>query len=483
METDQKETKKLDFLSSDSDEPNIDDLLKIFKDPENNTENHEDESIKTEETNEDQKENIEGNPKIEKNSESNDYSEEEEEIIAVKPQEPVVEELPIEDPRNKVTSTPLGNAYLAQKLREKLTYKPKQELRLTADFHPDKDSGFIVEPPKKTKRQLLRKQMIEQGNKALFEEVKEDSSDEIMDEGEEEEEEEEKKEEEKENKEDETSNEFKEISNAIVEKLDLDDENKEMDEDELEKKIYQQIVDLRLSIDLEELKKIIRIVTGEWRSGSLKRDQAGAEAIEGSFEGNQKDQKALEEKRTMRRQRRQQKMQRIEKLTAKSIEELIQKAIYIQKANSENATEADKIRAQAAILGDDSQEAEILEKLEMEAYLKEKRVREVQEMRKQTRTNQKLKKNIMDIEQPILTLKSSEAKKKKGTFAFVPADRNVAPTVRFPEKVVDLPKAQPNKKLLNFISRTNSTQGDFVSRSNSSNEGNLSRNNSSQNDL
>ena len=469
MEGEQAPKKKLDFLSSDSDDPNIDDLLNIFKDPiekkEEPAEAPKEEEQKEEVVNDTAEEKENEKPEFEKNSESNEYSENDEEVEA-KPQEPEVEELPIEDPRNKVSSTPLGNAYLAQKLREKLTYKPKQELRLTADFHPEKDSNFIVEPPKKTKRQLLRKQMVEQGNKALFEEVKEDSSDEIMDEGEEEEEEEEEKKEE-EKKEDEASKEIKEISNAIVEKLDLDDENKEMDEDELEKKIYQQVVDLRLSIDLEELKKIIRIVTGEWRSGSLKRDQAGAEAIEGSFEGNQKDQKALEEKRTMRRQRRQQKMQRIEKLTAKSIEELIQKAIYIQKANSENATEADKIRAQAAVLGDDSREAEILEKLEMEAYLKEKRVREVQEMRKQTRSNQKLKKNVMDIEQPILTLKSSEAKKKKGSFAFVPADRNVSTAVRFPEKVVDLPKVKPNKKLLNFISRTNSTNSEFASRTNS----------------
>ena len=94
----------------------------------------------------------------------------------------------------------------------------------------------------------------------------------------------------------------------------------------------------------------------------------------------------------------------------------------------------------------------------MEAYLKEKRVKEVQAMRRQTRSNQRLKKNIVDIEQPILTIKSSDAKKKKGSFAFVPADRNANISVKFPEKVVDLPKTKVSKRLMNFISRSNSTQ-------------------------
>ena len=82
-----------------------------------------------------------------------------------------------------------------------------------------------------------------------------------------------------------------------------------MTEEQLEHRLYERIVEMRLSEDLEEIKKIIRIITGQWRSGKLRFGDI-AEGLEKAFEGNEqemKDRKDLETKRMMRKQRRQKK--------------------------------------------------------------------------------------------------------------------------------------------------------------------------------
>ena len=458
--TDQPQKQNFISSSSDSDDQEAKELMDLFNyvtgndNSKQNEEKTPEKEPKTEEKPVEEVNEQEDKSSDEENSyddeKTNEIQEENEEIKEDQPQE----EEKTDDKEPEKTTKTLGNAYLADKLMEKLRYRPKKEIVLHADFGDKTDAELVVVPPKNKQRKMFRKMMIERGNRAIVEENMEYSSDEIMDENDEDEEEEEDKKEE-------GNEELNEISKAIVEKLDIDkEENKELDEEDLEKKIYQQVADLRLAIDLEEIKKIIKIITGEWRSGTLRSEAAGAEAIDGAFNGDQKERKELEEKRTMRRQRKQQKVQKIERLTAQSLEELIQKAIYIQKAQDENATEADKLRGQAAMLGDNNPDAEILEKLEMEEFLKSKRVREVQEMRREKRATRKVMDKKIDFSQHIFSLKSADAKKNKASFSFVPAERNAQPSVRFPEKVVNLPVTKPSKKLLNFISRSNSSAGE-----------------------
>lgn len=261
---------------------------------------------------------------------------------------------------------------LAERLRQKAKIaKPKKQLSFSYDLSEESSdsTGLKIVVSQKQKRQLHREQLLEAHARVIKEDINEAPNQEIQEEEydvEEEEEEEEKNEKLQDN----------EIAKTVIEELkkEDDEEDKEnLSEEELEHRLYERIVEMRLTEDLEEIKKIIRIITGQWRSGKLRFGDI-AEGLEKAFEGNEKEMKELETKRMMRKQRKQKRNEeKTRRLTQENITQLIEKAMWIKAGQDENASASDIIRGEMAKLSDNDPRKVIMERLEMEAFVQEER--------------------------------------------------------------------------------------------------------------
>lgn len=484
-----------DTDSSDEDEK-MKKLLEIIETPVESQEKSKEEEEKSE--------------PIENNNEEQEYSAEEKEInkdlidfeavskeaekvvnnIQESSEEEYSEKAPTEPPKEIEAPKPkkvLGNPELIEKLRKRReSLKKDKKVNLTdvlsADFFNNQDPSLTILPPSGVKgRNMLRRQMQIMADKQILDEARADRGNEIQDEEfEEEEEEEEEKKEGEGNAEGETTEgekkELDPLSKVVVEKLNNEiGEDTELTEEEIEKKIYQDIVNMRLAVDIEEIKKVIRIITGEWRSGKLRGTAtAGGDSIDGAFQGNQEENKKLAEKRTMRNQRRKQRIEtQLEALNGNTMEQLIQKAMWIQKANSEDATWADKLRARQAFLADGDQRKAVLEDMEFREWQREQRLKEYEKWKEKAEKN-KDKSNKKEFSNknpaafaPVGPMKKNIDRKASTSFTYIREEAE-KPVVKFkePEKIIDIPEAKSNKKLAEFLSRSNSLSG-RISRSNS----------------
>lgn len=350
---------------------------------------------------------------------------------------------------------------IAERLRQKAKLsKPQKQLSLSFDLSNDSSDsvGLRVVVPQKKKRQLFREKMLEEHSKIIKEDINEAPNQEIQEEeyDVEEEEEEEKNEEKKDEQTEELKN--NDIAKAVIEEL-KNEEDENLTDEELEHRLYEKMKEFRLTEDLEEIKKIIRIITGQWRSGKLRFGDL-AEGLEKAFEGNEQERKDLENKRMMRKQRKQKKSEeKTRKLTQENISQLIERAMWIKAGQDENASASDIIRGERAKLSDNDPRVAIMERLEMDAFLQEERAKNAlkerriskKQMQKVERTSSGSRENSFSK----ITFKSSQISHQH-LFSFnlskdKPISKEKDPSPKKPERK----KQKVDKKFAEFLSKIN----------------------------
>ena len=349
-----------------------------------------------------------------------------------------------------------GNSSLAEQLRSRsANAKLKSKMRLTPDLpESDSQSNLIVIPNSQQKRILIKEKLIEKHQNLTSGEFKEEKEEEIIDDSygdEEEEEEEEKKEINKENKLDPSIQ-------AYVDQITKDPEVDKLSIEEIEKKLYEQIVNMRLTEDLEEIKQIIRIITGQWRSGRLRRRTTiDTEGLEQTFEGDSKEKKELENKRLERRQRRIKKIEeRAKYLSGQTITQLVEKAMWVKYANEENAKDSDIYRGKLAMTSKNDPKRELLEKLEENAFLKERRINESKKKNNFKKNNilrQASKEDLMiKIEPKIIYKKNNELSNTKNSFSFISTNNKISNNRKPIKNNNIILNNNPDEKLISFLS-------------------------------
>ena len=360
---------------------------------------------------------------------------------AAKQEEPKPAEM---TPAQKLAARLRQNAENAKRQKKSVTFAAG--LVLTADTAPTGTvTGLRVLPSKKQSRELLRADLRRRHGKSVSEEMNEEGNQEMADEEYDEEEEEE------------DAPEMKgEIAKAAIEELKKENPaDEEISEEELERRLYEKVVEMRLSEDMEEIKKIIRIITGQWRSGKLRLFGDGQEGIDKAFEGNDAEKKDLAAKKQMRKQRRaRQKEERERRLTSESITQMIERAMWVKAGTDENASASDVLRGQLAMMSDRDPRKEVLERLEMNAFLQERRAKEALKERrsanahKLTRVARTESGDIADN----LRVKASDISRKQGTFSFIVKDREEHHETRPKKKSVPL-RVSTSEELASFLSK------------------------------
>lgn len=341
-------------------------------------------------------------------------------------------------------------AILAARLRERgKNAKFQSDVLIIPRKDPQiEDEKLKVVVTKQQAREIEKKRLMYEHGKTIMAEIKEKPNQEIQDEIFEEEEEEE-----------EDIEENKEIMKTDIAKAAIaelqNEEAKDLTNEEVEKKLYERIVEMRLTEDLEEIKQIIRIITGQWRSGRLRYENLTEEGLNKAFEGNEKENKELEMKRKMRRQRKKEE----KRITSETISNIIEKAMWVQAGTSEEASVSDKLRGELAKVGNNDPRKEILERLEMNAFLQERRAQE--SLNERRKRNNKLTRvdrtSITSFSPSELNLKASDISKKKSSFSFIINDKieqeYKSPTKQIEEKPIKQSKA--NKKLHALLNKLN----------------------------
>ena len=167
---------------------------------------------------------------------------------AAKQEEPKPAEM---TPAQKLAARLRQNAENAKRQKKSVTFAAG--LVLTADTAPTGTvTGLRVLPSKKQSRELLRADLRRRHGKSVSEEMNEEGNQEMADEEYDEEEEEE------------DAPEMKgEIAKAAIEELKKENPaDEEISEEELERRLYEKVVEMRLSEDMEEIKKIIENFPG-----------------------------------------------------------------------------------------------------------------------------------------------------------------------------------------------------------------------------
>ncbi|KAH0791117.1 hypothetical protein GPJ56_004928 [Histomonas meleagridis] len=347
---------------------------------------------------------------------------------------------------------------LAEKLRERGKNAKAQTQTLILSGSNDKceDERLKVIISKKQAREVHRKKLFYAHSKSILKEIKEEPNQAIQDEEFEEEEEEEDI-----NSEDNDPSTKEvlqtDIAKAAIEELKKEETTKEeLSPEEMERRLYERVVEMRLSEDLEEIKQIIRIITGQWRSGRLRFGGGTEEGLNKAFEGSEKEKKDLEEKRQIYKQRKQRKGE-ARKITAEKISQIIEKAMWVQAGNSEDASTSDVLRGELAKVGDNDPRKEILERLELNAFLQEKRAQDALNERR------KSKSKMVRVERSSsndhfgpsgIKLKASDISKKQSNFSFVIRDKiqDEKPKKKMPSRKN---VSEANKELEAFINHLN----------------------------
>lgn len=358
------------------------------------------------------------------------------------------EDIVDDESENKIQAN-APNVILAERLRERgrnakfqrqIMIIPSKDIKI-------EDEKLKVIVTKQQAREIEKKRLMFEHGKTIMNEIKEKPNQEIQDEIIEEEEEEE------EDIEDNKEILKTDIAKAAIAEL-QNEETKNLSNEEVESKLYQRIVEMRLTEDLEEIKQIIRIITGQWRSGRLRYENLTEEGLNKAFEGNEKENKELEMKRKMRKQRRREE----KRVTSETISNIIEKAMWVQAGASEEASVSDMLRGELAKVGDSDPRKEILERLEMNAFLQERRAQEsLNERRKKknklTRVDRTYTASFGPSE---LNLKASDISKKKSSFSFIINDK-IEQEYKSPTKQIEKPikQTKANKKLQALLNKLN----------------------------
>ncbi|OHS94492.1 hypothetical protein TRFO_11120 [Tritrichomonas foetus] len=328
-----------------------------------------------------------------------------------------------EEPQQKEENVSAARI-LAERLRQNAQKaKPQKKISFSIDISGETDdkSGLSIILPQKKKRQIMREKMLEEHAAKIKEDINEEPNQEIADEEfEVEEEEEEAPEEEIQNV---------DLAKTVIEEIKKEGQDPEkLSEEELEHRLYERVVELRLSEDLEEIKKIIRIITGQWRSGRLRL--GNADGLEKAFEGNEAERKELETKRMMRKQRKQKRNEeKTRKLTSEGISQLIEKAMWIKAGTDENASASDIIRGEMAMMGEHDPRKAIMERLEMNAFIQEERAKNALNMRRQAQNKQmkridRSQQSSGEFGPSGIKFKSSHISKNSGTFSYTVKEKS-----------------------------------------------------------
>lgn len=346
-------------------------------------------------------------------------------------------------PAQKLAARLRQNAQNARQQKPTVTFQA--DLVLSSDRSPERPGpGLRVLPGKVQYRELLKRDLRRRHGQSISEEMNEVGDQEMADEEYEEEEEEE------------DAPEMKgDIAKATIEELKKENPAEtEVSQEELEKRLYEKVVEMRLSEDMEEIKKIIRIITGQWRSGRLRLFADGQEGIDKAFEGNEKEKKDLAQKKQMRKQRRvRQKEERERRLTSDSITQMIERAMWVKAGTDENASASDVLRGQLAMMSDRDPRKEVLERLEMNAFLQEQRAKEALKERRFANAH-KLKRVARTESGELsdeLKVRPSDVSRKSGTFSFVVKDRNEQREQ--PRKKVIPKRVSTSEELASFLSK------------------------------
>jgi hypothetical protein len=144
---------------------------------------------------------------------------------------------------------------------------------------------------------------------------------------------------------------------------------------ELER-LYAKVAEARRIDDAEELMRVIRVITGQWRSGRLRLD--GEDGLDRAFQGTADERARLEAKRRARNQRRARVAEERARTlhTAEDVRRMIDRVMWMQAARQDGASPADVYRGEAAMMGERDPRKEVLERLEMGAFLRERRAQE-----------------------------------------------------------------------------------------------------------
>lgn len=355
---------------------------------------------------------------------------------------------------------PLGNSILADRLRKQAQdVKFKSPLKLTADIDDETDQQLLVVPSPKAKRRLYRDHLLEKHANIILKDLVEDMDAEMQDGddyGYEEEEEEDMNEKDTKNDDNvsENKSDLNEIEKAVVDEIEKNADIETLTDEEIQRQIYEQIVQMRLSADLEEIKKIIRIITGQWRSGNLRKDPKD-ETLQRTFEGDANERKKLEQKRSERNQRKRIRLeQQVREINAQSIEQMVERAMWIRAAEEEDARDTDIIRGKIARTMSTDPKLEVLERLEEAAFIRE--IKQKQQNKKKWKSIY-VKKTAPDsitkhrFEASVLDLNTSEANKSSFTFSH----RAISKTdYNKPEKkTIKDHRNSVNKELQKFITQ------------------------------
>jgi hypothetical protein len=346
---------------------------------------------------------------------------------------------------------------LAERIRQNAAKaKPKKQLVFTADIFgsPKRDSdnqtALRVIPSRSKSRELLKQALSIEHAKFVKSEINEEGDQEIQDEDSESESEEEE----------DLPEELKtDVGKACVDELKKTGAESELTEEEIERRIYEKVVELRLSEDLEEIKKIIRIITGQWRSGRLRFTGEGEEGLDRAFEGDEKERKELNAKRQMRKQRKARQIaERAKKLTSESISQLIEKAMWVEAGNREDASASDVLRGEIAMMSEHDPRKQVLERLEMNAFLKEQRAKDAMKekrsviARNMTPLKRTESESLMGPSE--IQFKASDIGKKQAAFSFIVREKSSEIFKPRKEEIVLPRRAQStNAALTAFLTR------------------------------
>jgi hypothetical protein len=240
----------------------------------------------------------------------------------------------------------------------------------------------------------------------------------------------------------------------------LENIDPEIDIAELEHRLYQRIAESRLEEDYEDIMKIVRIISGQWRSGHFRHQTDNT--VNEAFVGNETERRRFEQKRKSRNEKRARQAEaRSAPITSGTIHDMIERCIWLRLGSTEDATEMDRLRMEACKRDADPTKRDILERLEMEQFLKEQRAKEAAKERRSEKTGHfepvSRTQSSFDVKPPRVPPKAADMVKRYGSYTFIIKDR--APEAQKPEKR-SLPKKlpPPSPELVDFLRRVRSSR-------------------------
>jgi hypothetical protein len=238
----------------------------------------------------------------------------------------------------------------------------------------------------------------------------------------------------------------------------LKDEKEELSQEELERRIYAAVVEQRTEEDMDEIRRIVQIISGQWRSGHFRR-HAGEDAVQQSLTGTAEQQKKFEEKRKARNQKRaRQAEERATRMSAGSVRQIVERAMWMQAANSPDASPMDRLRASQAKLGNRDPRKEMLERVEMNAFLRAERARDARELANLAHANRLTTVSRRDVAgavpAPKMSIKAGDIARRQSSFSFVVSDRPESAPKKQAVGPAAPKKAGANPQLAQFLTRT-----------------------------